>query len=82
MVKRFHQKKHEIVNLDLHGVQHSEVFILVEDFILKNQSLLPLKLITGNSDKMKSIVLEVIKKHNFNYSEGDYYNRGYILVLN
>jgi len=82
MTKRFHHKHHDSIDLDLHGLKHGEVYVLVEDFILNNQSSLPLKVITGNSHKMKSIVIEIIKKHNFNYSDGDYYNRGYILVLN
>ena len=82
MTKRLYQKNHDAMELDLHGLKHSEVYVLAEDFILNNQASLPLKIITGNSDNMKSIVIEVIKKHNFNYSDGDYYNRGYILVLN
>ena len=82
MTKRLYQKNQDAMELDLHGLKHSEVYVLAEDFILNNQASLPLKIITGNSDNMKSIVIEVIKKHNFNYSDGDYYNRGYILVLN
>ena len=82
MVKRF-IKKYQITNaLDLHGIKHSEVYIMVEDFILQHQDHLPLKIITGNSKKMKTIVIDAIQQHRFNYSEGDYYNRGYILVLN
>lgn len=82
MPKRFNTK-HQVVNeLDLHGVKHGEVYVLVEDFILKYQENLPLNIITGNSYKMKKIVIDVINKHRFNYSEGDYYNRGYIIVLN
>jgi len=82
MPKRFKQKYQPTLELDLHGLQHHEVYVLVEDFILKNQDCLPLRLITGNSCKMKSIVIDVIQKHDFNYSDGDFYNRGYILVLN
>ena len=82
MSKRFHQKNKPIIELDLHGLKHSDVYVLVEDFILNNQEVLPLRIITGNSDKMKSIVIDVIQKHSFNYSDGDFYNRGYILVLN
>ena len=82
MSKRFKQKYQPIIELDLHGVKHHEVYVLVEDFILQNQGQLPLRIITGNSNKMKSFVINAIQKHNFNYLDGDFYNRGYILVLN
>ncbi len=35
--------------LDLHGVTHLEVQELVEDYVLTNQSYLPLQIISGNS---------------------------------
>ncbi len=82
MVKRFNKKYELTPKLDLHGVKHSEASILVEDFVLANQENLPLQIITGNSDKMKNIVIRILKSYNFNYLDGDYYNRGYINVLN
>ena len=82
MTKRFTKKYQPTLELDLYGIQHQEVFVLVEDFVLKNQNQLPLKIITGNSEKMKSIVINVLNQHEFNYLNGDYYNRGYIDVLN
>ncbi len=82
MNKRFTQKYEPMRKLDLHGVRHGEVQILVEDFILENQNYLPIKIITGNSEKMKRIVTNVLNAHGFQYSDGDFYNRGYIDVLN
>jgi len=82
MNKRFTQKYEPMRKLDLHGVRHGEVQILVEDFILENQNYLPIKIITGNSEKMKRIVTNVLNDHGFQYSDGDFYNRGYIDVLN
>ena len=76
------KKNQSNITIDLHGMKHNEVFIVVEDFVLNNQNQFPLKIITGNSHKTKSIVINVLKKHNFNYSIGDYYNLGYIDVLN
>ena len=40
------------MELDLHGVRHYEVDILVENFILCNQNLLPLTIVCGNSQRM------------------------------
>lgn len=82
MAKRFHKKYKSTPKLDLHGVKHGEVSIIVENFILKQQYDLPALIITGNSMIMKKIVINVLKEYNFNYSEGDLYNRGYITVLN
>ena len=82
MNKRFTQKYEPMRKLDLHGVRHGEVQILLEDFILENQNYLPIKIITGNSEKMKRIVTNVLNAHGFQYSDGDFYNRGYIDVLN
>jgi len=82
MPKRFKYKYSSTPPLDLHGLKHTEVYQLVENYVLINQLNCPLKIITGNSDKMKSIVTDVLKTHGFKYSAGDYYNRGYIDVLN
>ena len=58
--------------LDLHGVYHRDVKIMVEDFILMNQNEFPLEIICGNSNKMISLVREVtdklkVEKHSFRY---------------
>lgn len=51
-----------MTKLDLHGVRHSEVHKLVEDFILMNQGEFPLEIICGNSGKMIKLVHEVTDK--------------------
>ena len=82
MSKRFKQKIPKQFKLDLHGVKHADVEVLVENFIFKYQEDLPIKIVTGNSNAMKKIVINVLNKHNFSYLDGDFYNRGYIDVLN
>jgi hypothetical protein len=49
--------------LDLHGVRHQDVKILVEDFVYMNQGEFPLEIICGNSEKMIKLVKEVLDKH-------------------
>ena len=44
-----------ITHLDLHGVRHHEVGDFVLDFVLRNQDLIPLVIICGNSVKMISV---------------------------
>ena len=51
--------------LDLHGVRHSDVDRLVENFVLLNNP--PLEIITGNSDKMPELVKEFLDRHNINW---------------
>ena len=51
--------------LDLHGVRHEDVERLVENFVLLNE--LPLKIITGNSDEMRRLVVNVLERHHMNY---------------
>ena len=54
-----------MITLDLHGERHSDVDRLVENFVLLNEC--PLKIITGNSGKMKEIVYDVLKRHGFRW---------------
>jgi hypothetical protein len=50
---------HEI---DLHGVRHQDVDMMVENFILTNQNSFPLTVICGNSVKMVQLVQAVINR--------------------
>ena len=65
--------------LDLHGYLHSEVEAEVENFLVLNSRHLPLRIITGYSDKMKSIVTTLLKRYNFGYYI-PYHNAGEIVV--
>jgi hypothetical protein len=59
--------------LDLHGIRHHDVDRLVENFIFMNQSLLPLKIICGNSHVMIDLVFAVIKRHKITVASMDHY---------
>jgi len=50
------------MKLDLHGIRHHEVDVLVENFILMNQEEIPLTIICGNSQRMIDLVYEVINR--------------------
>ena len=54
-----------IKELDLHGVRHSEVDWKVENFVLLEEK--PIRIITGNSDKMRELVINVLERHRMNY---------------
>jgi hypothetical protein len=48
--------------LDLHGVRHSDVDRLVENFIYLNQKEIPLTIICGNSITMIRLARDVINR--------------------
>jgi hypothetical protein len=48
--------------LDLHGVRHQDVDMLVENFIYTNQDKFPLTIVCGNSNKMITIVEKVLNR--------------------
>jgi hypothetical protein len=48
--------------LDLHGIRHSEVDRLVENFLFQHQYDLPLLIICGNSNRMVEIVKRVTER--------------------
>jgi len=66
--------------LDLHGVFHSEVRDKVENFVLLHSTELPIRIITGDSHRMRNLTENILKKYNFNYNIPAH-NPGEIIVL-
>ena len=58
--------------LDLHGIKHQDVQILVEDWVLVHQTEVPLRIICGNSAKMIQLVDQVLQKHQIEYRMWQY----------
>ena len=67
-----------MLTLDLHGTRHEEVDRIVENFILLSET--PVKIITGNSNKMKELVTKVIERHDFDWKY-DVPNYGCLIVI-
>lgn len=65
--------------LDLHGISHS----LAENEIRKylNFIELPCEVITGDSQKMKSILKEIVIEYGWFCYEKDSYNNGAFIVV-
>jgi len=60
----------KIPDLDLHGVKHEDAMMIVEEWaIMWDYRVLGFqgKIITGNSVKMKTLAISVLKKHLFDY---------------
>lgn len=66
--------------LDLHGVKHYKVDLMVENFIYLKQEEMPLTIICGNSDKMISLVKDVLERSKSDYREGSGHEYGQIKV--
>ena len=56
--------------LDLHGVRHNDVERLVENFVLLNEP--PLTIITGNSHRMRQIVINCLMNNDINFKSWGY----------
>ena len=67
--------------LDLHGLTHDEAVLKAEDFVLRLSvdELFECRLITGNSMKMQSRIIEMLKQHKFKYYIPSW-NTGEIIV--
>lgn len=69
--------------LDLHGMSHYQINSYVDSFIwncMKSNKSTG-EIITGNSERMKNLVIEIIKDYNIEYQVGDTYNHGYIKII-
>ena len=62
--------------LNLHGVKHEDVDRLVENFVLLND--VPMKIITGNSEKMMELTLDVLNRHEFEWTR---WANSYVTIL-
>ena len=60
-----------MVKIDLHGWTHDEVKDRLPNMLIlyHNKGASPIEIVTGNSEKMKLVVREVCKKHNFEIDE-------------
>jgi DNA-nicking Smr family endonuclease len=73
----------KVNKLDLHGKSHYHIGPFVDSFIWdcmrKNHSYADI--ITGNSERMKNLVIDIVKDYKLEYQIGDYYNQGYIKII-
>jgi len=65
--------------LDLHGIRHHEVELLVENFVLLQDP--PVKIITGKSPIMQKLVIGVLDRHDFSWDYESFWNLGAIVVM-
>lgn len=65
--------------LDLHGLKHFQVRDEVENFVLLNAKELPIRIIVGNSIRMRNLTENILYKHNFEYNTPAH-NPGEIIV--
>ena len=66
--------------IDLHGYNYEKASLLVTIFIENNLNNLPLKIITGNSNRMKSIVNSISDGFKLKSSYQNYHNLGTIII--
>ncbi|MBI45479.1 MAG: hypothetical protein CMG66_04855 [Candidatus Marinimicrobia bacterium] len=66
--------------LDLHTISHDKAEIIIEEFIIKNYTKLPVQIITGNSIDMQNILTKIIIKHNLRMNASHPDNLGSYIV--
>jgi hypothetical protein len=71
-----------MVEIDLHGSKHSEVEDELANWVILQYNLgnFPIKIITGNSKKMKDIVHKVGEQYNFTIGEPLDNNPGVLII--
>jgi len=67
-----------INELDLHGVKHFDVDMIVENYVLMNTT--PLKIITGRSDRMIELATNPLRRNSFKWVIHSH-NPGVIIVI-
>ena len=67
--------------LDLHGIKHSEVKILLDQFLWENMksNQIEVEVITGHSEHMKKIVKDCIEDYMMKCEE-DFLNKGKLII--
>ena len=66
--------------LDLHGYKHSEIAKVIDAFIYNND-VIEFRIIFGNSNRMLSIVIDVLKNYNVRVERTDLVlSRKYLIV--
>ena len=68
--------------IDLHGLEHSEVKNLLGSWLILecNKGSMPLKLITGNSRRMKDVVTKIANRFDFKVSKPLDGNAGVLVI--
>ena len=64
------------MKLDLHGIKHEDVRQILDSHIYNNEP--PFEIVTGNSLKMKNLVLSVINEYDLGFF---YLNTGSVMVI-
>ncbi|OUX37169.1 MAG: hypothetical protein CBE33_03770 [Candidatus Pelagibacter sp. TMED273] len=72
--------KYKLPELDLHGIYHIEVPAKVNKFLEDNQDNLPVLIITGNSNRMITIVKETVKSKGLEMNVKSHYNLGSFVI--
>ena len=67
-------------SLDLHGSNHDDAEVLIDEFIIKNIASLPLEIITGNSVDMLRILKKIVSNHKLHLISSHPSNMGSYLV--
>ncbi len=66
--------------IDLHGFLHTDVELEVKNFLFLYESKFPVRIITGKSEKMSKLVVDILQENGY-YFNIPAHNSGEIIVL-
>jgi len=75
---KYRRRQKKMRTLNLHGITHKEVEEVVRSFL--NFVELPCQIITGKSEKMKTIVGDIVTEYGWSYNDKNSYNTGTLVV--
>jgi|7_EtaG_2_1085326.scaffolds.fasta_scaffold01116_11 hypothetical protein len=68
------------LTLDLHGILHDEVNRTVFNFVFSNSQNIPLRVVTGNSNRMRDIAIKAVEELGYSWHHEHWIESGAIII--
>jgi|TARA_R100001463_G_C3394819_1_gene207339 DNA-nicking Smr family endonuclease len=69
-----------VKSIDLHNLPHDVAERVVFNFIMNNCDNMPVEIITGKSDRMRQIVIDIVEHYNFGHHYSKFSNAGSLII--
>jgi len=69
-----------VKSVDLHNLPHDVAERVVFNFIMNNCDELPVEIITGKSERMRQIVIDIVERYEFGYHYSKFSNVGSLII--
>ncbi len=76
---KYRRPQRKMRTLNLHGTKHTDADNEIRKFL--NFVELPCKIITGNSDRMKKFVKQIVLEYDWSFHEESAHNPGTLIIM-